>query len=137
MPGVQSRATTTEAQAIWLAGGDWEPVLRRALSIALENALESDAGLAYTNLHELNCADRAYASADPYFHDGVAYREDHDLLTFYTCLRGVRTSSLERLGHWDESVRLAEAVLAVVASPVNRMIPMTSLAKIAARRGDP
>ena len=36
-PAVQSRATTTEAQAIWHAGGDWEPVLRRALSIALKN----------------------------------------------------------------------------------------------------
>jgi DNA-binding NarL/FixJ family response regulator len=49
----------------------------------------------------------------------------------------VRTASLERLGRWDESVRLAEAVLAVISSPVNRMIPMTSQAKIAARRGEP
>ena len=120
-----------------LAGGDWEPVLRRALSIALENGLEPEAGFAYTNLHELHCANREYAKADPYFLDGVAYCEDHDLLTYYTCLRGVRTSSLERLGRWDESAGLAEAVLAAIASPVNRMIPMTSLAKVAARRGDP
>jgi DNA-binding NarL/FixJ family response regulator len=136
-PAVQSRAATTEAQAVWLASGDWEPMLRRALSIALENGLESEAGFAYTNLHELNCADRDYARADPYFRDGVAHCEDHDLLTYYTCLRGVRTSSLERLGRWDESAQLAEAVLAAITSPVNRMIPMMSLAKIAARRDDP
>ena len=136
-PAVQSRATTTEAQATWHAGGDWEPVMRRALSIALTNDLEAEAGFAYTNLHELNCANRAFARADPYYHDGAAYCEDHDLLTYYTCLRGVRTSSLERLGRWDESARLAEAVLAAITSPVNRMIPMTSLAKVAARRGDP
>jgi DNA-binding NarL/FixJ family response regulator len=136
VPAVQSRAATTEAQALWSAGGDWEPVLRRALSIALENGLENEAGFAYTNLHELHCGNRDYAQADPYFHDGVAYCEDHDLGTYHTCLRGVRTSSLERLGRWDESVEIAEAILASVASPVNRMIPMTSLAKVAARRGE-
>ena len=134
VPAVQSRAATTEAQAVWLAGGDWEPVLRRALSIALENGIENEAGFAYTNLHELHCGNRDYAKADPYFHDGVAYCEDHDLGTYYNCLRGVRTSSLERLGRWEESAGIAEAVIASVASPVNRMIPMTSLAMVAARR---
>ena len=79
-------------------------------------------------------ANRDYAKADPYFHDGVAYCEDHDLGTYYNCLRGVRTSTLERLGRWDESAGIAEAVIASVASPVNRMIPMTSLALVAARR---
>ena len=137
VPAVQSRAATTEAQAVWFAGGDWEPVLRRALSIALENGIEYEAGFAYTNLHELHYGNRDYAKADPYFHDGVAYCEDHDLGTYHNCLRGIRTSTLERLGRWDESVRIAEAVLATVASPVNRMIPMTSLAMVAARRGEP
>ena len=136
VPALQSRAVTTEAQAVWLAGGDWEPLLRRALSIALEHGTEYEAGFAYTNLQELHCADRDYAKADPYFHDGVAYCQDHDLGTYYNCLRGVRTSTLERLGRWDESVGIAEAILASVASPVNRMIPMTSLAMIAARRGE-
>ena len=134
VPAVQSRAATTEAQAVWFAGGDWEPVLRRALSIALENGIEYEAGFAYTNLHELHCGNRDYAKADPYFHDGVAYCEDHDLGTYYNCLRGVRTSTLERLGRWDETAGIAEAAIASVASPVNRMIPMTSLALVAARR---
>jgi len=137
VPAVQSRAATTEAQAVWFAGGNWEPVLRRALSIALENGVENEAGFAYTNLHEQHCGNRDYAKADPYFHDGVAYCEDHDLGTYYNCLSGVRTSALERLGRWDESARIAESLLACVASPVNRMIPMTSLALVAARRGDP
>jgi DNA-binding CsgD family transcriptional regulator len=134
VPAVQSRAATTEAQAVWLAGGDWEPVLRHALSIALENGIDYEAGFAYTNLHELHCGNRDYARADPYFHDGVAYCEDHDLGTYHNCLRGVRTSTLERLGRWDESAAIAETVIACVASPVNRMIPMTSLAMVAARR---
>ena len=41
VPAVQSRAATTEAQAVWFAGGDWEPVLRRALSIALKNGIST------------------------------------------------------------------------------------------------
>src|ERR1700722_15082363 len=98
LPSVQSRAATTQAQALWLAGGDWEPELRRALSIALENGVENEAGFAYTNLHELHCGDREYAKADPYFHDGVAYCEDRDLGTYWPCLRGVRPASLNRLG---------------------------------------
>jgi DNA-binding CsgD family transcriptional regulator/tetratricopeptide (TPR) repeat protein len=136
VPAVQSRAAGVEAHLLWFAGGDWEPVLRRALSIALENGIEYEAGWAYTNLHELNCAGRDYARADRYFHDGVAYCEDHDLGTYHNCLRGVRSSSLERLGRWDESVRMAEAVLASIASPVNSLIPWTSLGKVAARRGE-
>ena len=51
MPAVQSRATATEAQALWLAGGDWEPVLRRALSIALENGIEYEAGCTALSLN--------------------------------------------------------------------------------------
>jgi DNA-binding CsgD family transcriptional regulator/tetratricopeptide (TPR) repeat protein len=135
-PAVQSRAAAVEAQAVWFAGGDWEPVLRRALSIALENGIEYEAGFAYTNLHELHCASRDYARADRYFHDGVAYCEDRDLGTYHNCLRGVRSSTLERLGRWDESAVMAEAVLASVASPVNYLIPLTILAKVAARRGE-
>jgi tetratricopeptide (TPR) repeat protein len=83
-PALQSRAFTTEAQAVWLAGGAWEPLLRRALSIALEYGAEYEAGFAYTNLQELHCANRDYAKADPYFHDGVAYCQDHDLARITT-----------------------------------------------------
>ncbi len=67
VPAVQSRAAATEAQAVWFAGGDWEPILRRALSIALENGIEYEAGFAYTNLHELHYGNRDYAKADPYY----------------------------------------------------------------------
>jgi tetratricopeptide (TPR) repeat protein len=65
VPAVQSRAATVEGQAVWSAGGDWEPALRRALSIALENGIEYEAGFAYTNLHELHCASRDYARSGP------------------------------------------------------------------------
>ena len=49
----------------------------------------------------------------------------------------MRTSTLDRLGRWDEAVALAELVLArVVSSPVNRMIPQGTLGRILARRGE-
>jgi DNA-binding CsgD family transcriptional regulator len=136
LPAVQSRAMTTEAYAVWMSGGDWEPLMRRAQSIAADHKISYEAGFAYAGLHELQCANREFAKADTYFRDGVAYCEDHDLGTYDACLRGVRTSSLERLGRWDEAVALAEAVLGSVASPVNRLFPWVNLAKISARRGD-
>jgi len=136
-PAVQSQAMTTEANAVWSVGGDWEPLLLRALAIALDNRVESEAGFAYVNLHESHCGRRQYAQAEPYFQQGLAYCEGHDLGTYEACLRGVHTTTLDRLGRWDELVMLGEEVLALVASPVNRMVPQTSMGKIRARRGEP
>ena len=50
----------------------------------------------------------------------------------------MRTASLDRLGRWDESVALAGVVLQrVLSSPVNRMIPIGTIGRIRARRGEP
>ena len=92
-------------------------------------------------LHEsarLNCGSRRYAESARYYRDGVAYCEEHDLGTYLSCLQGVRTATVDRLGRWDESVALSGIVLErVLASPVNRMIPLGTLGRIRARRGEP
>ena len=72
----------------------------------------------------------------PTISPGSRYCEEQDLGVYLTCLHGVRTSTLDRLGRWDEAVALAEVALArVVSSPVNRMIPQGTLGRILARRG--
>ena len=104
----------------------------------LTTARSPEAGYAYTNLHELNCASRRYAESGQYYLDGAAYCEEHDLGIYLCCLQGVRTATLDRLGRWDEAVTLSRAVLRrVLASPVNRMIPLGTLGRIRARRGEP
>ena len=135
---MESSALNLEGVAAWSAGGEWEGLLRQALAVALDHGAALEAGFAYTNLHEANCARRSYAESGPYYLAGVAYCEENDIGTYLCCLHGVRTTTLERLGRWDEAVSLSEAVLRrVVASPINRMIPMGAVGRIGARRGDP
>ncbi len=135
---VWSNALILEALAAWPTGGEWEALLRQALAIALDHGVPLKAGLAYTNLHELNCASRHYAESEQHYLDGVAHCTEHDLGTYLCCLQGVRTVSLDRLGRWDESIALAGVVLRrVLASPLNRMIPILSIGRIRARRGEP
>jgi DNA-binding CsgD family transcriptional regulator len=50
----------------------------------------------------------------------------------------MRSTTLERLGRWDEAVALGEVVLRrVLSSPVNTMIPLGTLGRIRARRDQP
>jgi DNA-binding CsgD family transcriptional regulator/tetratricopeptide (TPR) repeat protein len=135
---VQSAALIIEALAAWPAGQDWEALLSRALAVALDHDAVAEAGHAYTNLHELSCSSRRYAESGPYYLDGVAFCEEHDLGTYLCCLQGVRTATLERLGRWDEAVALSGTVLRrVLAAPVNRMTPIGTIGRIRARRAEP
>jgi len=136
-PAVQSAALNLRAYATG-AGGDWEPLLREALAIALDHGAAAETGFAYVNLHELYCAGRRYAESERDYLAGVAYCEERDIGVYLCCLQGVRTVTLERLGRWDESVALSQVVLRrVLASPINRLIPLGSLGRIRARRGEP
>ena len=134
--GVQANTLNLQAWAGVALGEDWGPPLHQALDIALSHGTAYEAGHIYTNLHEVNCAEHRYAASEPHYLAGVAHCEEHDLGVYLSCLHGVRTSTLDRLGRWDEAVALAEAALArVVSSPVNRMIPQATLGRILARRG--
>jgi DNA-binding CsgD family transcriptional regulator len=136
-PAVQSAALSLRACATG-SRGDWEPLVREALAVALDHGAAVEAGFAYVNLHELYCAGRRYAESERDYLAGVAYCEDHDIGVYLCCLQGVRTVTLERLGRWDESLALSQVVLRrMLASPVNRMIPLGSLGRIRARRGEP
>ena len=135
---VQSYALSLQATVAWARGGDWKTLYHRALTIAVEHGEVLEAGLAYTNLHEAHCYTGRYAESERFYLAGVAYCEEHDLGTYLCCLQGVRAVTLERLGRWDESVALSGVVLRrVLASPLNRMIPIGSLGRIRARRGEP
>ena len=135
---VQSAALTIEALTAWSAGQGWEALISQALAVALDHHAAAEAGHAYTNRHELTCSSRRYAESGPYYLDGVAFCEEHDLGTYLCCLQGVRTATLDRLGQWDEAVALSGIVLRrVLASPVNRMIPIGTLGRIRARRQEP
>jgi len=134
--GLQAYTLNLQSWAVLGLGGDAVPPLEQALDIALAHGAAYEAGHTYTNLHEINCSERRYAASEPYYLAGVAHCEESDLWVYLTCLQGVRTITLERLGRWDEAIALAEIVLArMVSSPVNRMFPQGTLGRILARRG--
>jgi DNA-binding CsgD family transcriptional regulator/tetratricopeptide (TPR) repeat protein len=133
--GLQAYTLNLQAWAVLGLGGDGVPQLEQALDIAHAHGAAYEAGHTYTNLHEINCAERRFAASEPYYLAGTAHCEEQDLGVYLTCLQGVRTTTLERLGRWDEAVALAETVLArMVSSPVNRMFPQGTLGRILARR---
>ena len=138
VPEVLSEALNTQGIALACLGGDWTGPLERALEIAVAEGLQEQAGRAFANLHVLYCSELRFTEAEPYFADGVAYCDEHDIGTFGICLRGEHTGTLEMLGRWDESAALSRELLTrSEASPVNRISPLLSLGKILARRGEP
>ncbi len=135
---VLSEALNTQGCSTAFTGGEWTGLLRRALEIALAAGLHTQAGRAYNNIYSIYSDKRRFAEGEPYFTDGVAYCDDHDLRTFSTSLRGMRASVLERTGRWDESVAMSTELLDRAGpSPSNRLSPLNLLGTIRARRGEP
>ncbi len=134
---VLSDALNTEGCSNGSMGGDWEAPLRRSLEIAKGCGLAEEAGRAYANLYSFYSQLLRLAEGEGTFVEGVRYCDENDISTFANCLRGEHASVLERLGRWDEAEGLITGLIEkVIPSPVNRLNPLISLAKIRARRGD-
>ena len=103
---VLSDALNTQGCSMAHTGGDWTGYLRRALDLALSAGLDEQAARAFKNLHSRYADHRRFAEAEPYFTDGVAYCDEHDLGSGAVFLRGERVAALERMGRWDEAAAL-------------------------------
>jgi DNA-binding CsgD family transcriptional regulator/tetratricopeptide (TPR) repeat protein len=137
LPAVLSNALNTEACATASQDGDWTALMKQALEIAIAGRMQAEAGRAYANMYALYSGQRRFGEAQRCFVEAIAYCDEHDIGTYGTCLRGERTSVLEKKGQWEESASLCvELVTGSGASPVNRINPLMSLGKIRARRGE-
>ena len=137
-PMVMSGALNTEAVAVGILGGEWEELMARALRIAKAGGLHAEAGRAYSNCYAMYCATRRFAEAEPFYREGVAYCDEHDVANYGTFLRSARTNLLEKTGRWDEALALSQEILDHFApSPVTRLCPQHRIGAILARRGDP
>jgi DNA-binding CsgD family transcriptional regulator/tetratricopeptide (TPR) repeat protein len=133
---VRSDALNTQGCAVRVTNPEWTVDVQRALDIALEHGLEEQAGRAYTNLHGLLCDERRHAEADPYYVEGVAYCDEHDVATFGTSLRGERANMYVRTGRWDEAALICRQVINHAgASPINKITPLANLGLLHARGG--
>ncbi|HEX9514591.1 MAG TPA: AAA family ATPase [Streptosporangiaceae bacterium] len=135
---IVSDALNTQACALAAQGREAADLLERALDIAVSGHCEAQAGRAFTNLYTMYTGQRRFADAERYYLDGVAYCDEHDIVTYATCLRGERASVLEKTGRWEDAALLAAELLERVgASPINRLSSLITLGKIRARRGEP
>jgi DNA-binding CsgD family transcriptional regulator len=95
-------------------------------------------GRAYVNTYAMYVEEKAFASGEAYYTDGLAYCDEHDLTSHSIFLRSQRTNMLERTGRWDEAVTIAgELLLRGGPSPGIRLCPLNRLGTIRARRGEP
>jgi DNA-binding CsgD family transcriptional regulator/tetratricopeptide (TPR) repeat protein len=135
---VYSDALNTQGCAAACLGRPWTGLLHRALDIALREGLDEQAGRAFANLYGTYCAQRRFADGEPYYLDGIAYCDEHDMTTWASSLRSERTSALEKTGRWDEAVTLGTDLLSRAnPSPINRVCPLTELGLIKGRRSEP
>ena len=135
---VLSDALNTEACALLMTGEQWAGTLRRALAVALAGQHEAAAGRAYCNLHSGHVDHREWAAAEPYYSEGVAYCDDHDIATHSIGLRIGRASALERTGRWGEAAAVFHELLAGGGpSPNQRVCLLHRLGAIEARESRP
>ncbi|HZW41379.1 MAG TPA: helix-turn-helix transcriptional regulator, partial [Agromyces sp.] len=136
LPDVLSDAIDSKALAVDALGGDGVPLLEQALRIALDHALGSQAGRAWSNLHELLLDDLRFREADRTFEAGSEYCDRLDLAFWGWCLRRERCDGLERSGRWSEAIELCDEVQSSQLSVWNRIQAVETAAVLHARRGD-
>jgi DNA-binding CsgD family transcriptional regulator/tetratricopeptide (TPR) repeat protein len=134
---VLSDALNTEACALSFSTDDWVGPAQRSLDIALEHGFPAQAGRAYANLYGTLCDQRRYAEAEPFFVDGMAYCDEHEIGTYSTFLWSTRTTVLLETGRWDEALDVSTDLLEHGdTSPINRICPTSQIETIRARRGE-
>jgi DNA-binding CsgD family transcriptional regulator len=130
-------ALNSEGMVAACSGRDWAPIQGRAMRIATAEGLDVQVGRAFINFYIIHSLRREFAEAEPYFVDGVAFCDERDFGGLTTALLGERTSALEKVGRWDESVALSVQMISRARiSPVARIKPLASLGTIRARRGE-
>jgi DNA-binding CsgD family transcriptional regulator len=138
LPAVLSDALNTESVLVGNVGGDWEPIMQRALEVAIEAQLHDQAGRAYANLHASLSNFREFSACEKYFEEGSAYCDEHDISTYGFCLRGAHGEALVHQGRYDEALAISGPLLdSSAASPANRITLSLNFGRVLMRRGDP
>ena len=117
----------------------WSPLLHRALDMA-KAAGPRRAGRPCLREPLQHCTRgrMRIVEGEGVLVEGIAYCDEHDISTFGNCLRGDRTVVLEQARPLGRVRGARDRLLRPDGpSPVNRLNPLLSLAKIRARRGDP
>ncbi len=112
-------------------------LLQQSIRIGLEHGLDDDVSRAYANLSwtaldhgELDEAERTIA-------EGLAFTSDRDLIAMELYLKAARARARLGRGTWSDAALDASAIAALPGTTkLTRIIVLTVLGHIAARRGD-
>ena len=115
-----------------------EADLKKSLEISLQHDYIEHAIRAYLNLGGMALYRRDLTNAELYYSGGRDYSNEKDLYVFGLCLLGHYSKVKMHYGDWDKAVEFSELVLSKQnVPPGNRLLPITVLATIRARRNDP
>ena len=111
--------------------------LEDSLARALAAGLEDDVGRAYANLATPAVERRQFALADRYLAEGIAYCDEHDLVSYGIYLRAWRARLALDGGRWTAAAELAGEVLAhPQAAPPTRIVASVVAGLLAVRTGE-
>ena len=131
-------ALTNIANAESLAGGSSTGKLERAFELADRNGLDEHAGRALVGLTWWTPRGRSYAAIDRRVETGVEYCTERGLELWRLFLLAAHARSELDRGRWDAAVGSAQLVLRDPrSSPVTRVVALSVLGLVRARRGDP
>lgn len=111
--------------------------LQRSVDLAREAGLDSHVGIGLVNIGSCYGEQYRFAEAEHYLTEGIAYTAERDL--DYTNHYMHAWLAITRLyqGRWAEAGEIAGWVLQRPTSAISRIVALTALGRVRARRGDP
>ncbi|PVG83690.1 hypothetical protein DDE18_05040 [Nocardioides gansuensis] len=138
LPDVLADALETVAVSRAALGLPWREAADDAVSAALACGSAMVAARTYAYAYGIHVDEHQYGAGEEVFRAGLAFCEEHDVVTFATTLRSLRAEALLATGRWDEALDLVQGLLSgPVMSPLSMLQLQLVAARIKLRRGDP
>src|SRR5215213_1410753 len=132
-------ALATVGSARHYAGDDLgHEELNRSLQLALASGYLDHAGRAFANLAFTTMLAMRFDEAERWLDTGIAYAIEHDLDLRRGYLLATRATLRARQGRWDAAeTEIRQLLRQPKLSSVTRMMALTTLGQVQARRGSP
>jgi DNA-binding CsgD family transcriptional regulator/tetratricopeptide (TPR) repeat protein len=137
LPEVVGDALTSQAWLVFVTGGEWEPLVRRAIDVARRAGAEGTVGRAYDHRWAMLAELKRYPECDHVLDEALRYCDEHDIGTYRLLMQAGKVRVAEETGRWDRALAVARPLLAGhVSSRMHRIILALSVGRVLARRGD-
>ena len=137
LPEVVADALISEAWIVGQAGGEWEPLIRRALDVAVRAGAEGTVGRAYDTFWAMLADLRRFPECDHVLDEALRYCDEHDMGTYRLLMQAGKARIAQETGQWDRALAVARPLLAGgVSSRLHRTILALVVGRVLARRGD-